>query len=339
VDEPIASSPTGWPFILEFFKFAVPFFLATAFYFNFQKQYDRVSKPFPLGARLLRLWIPYCLWSIIYLAYKVAKYWVDNDTSKIGQLFQDPFQLIFTGGAAFQLYFIPLLMTGTLLVWLMIYLTEQKLNPIILSVMTIVGMGLYEWLITSGNSFNNNQGIAFQGLIASGSVETLDINFFLRTIAILFAWLIRCFPYITIAMLFGNPDIHRKFFEFKPLSLKLAIVFFILINSIGIYVLPTAVYEVLRGYSSLVLAILVSPKIPYQKWINDLGNASFGIYLIHLILVESTYIVLGRLVPTWIDRPQTFSLLFLSLLILLGSWMLTTLLNRIPRVSKILFGA
>lgn len=339
VDEPIKSSPLGWSWLLEFSKFAVPFFLATAFYFNFQKQYDKLTKPFPIGSRLLRLLIPYCTWTVIYLAYKVTKYGIDRDLDKVGQLFEDPFQLILTGGAAFQLYFIPLLMTGTALVWLMINLTKQKLSPALLGAITVVGLGLYQWLIASGNTFNNSEGIAFEQLLPLSSINSAFITVLLRGILVAVAWLIRCFPYITIAMLLGNHRLHAKLFEFKASSLGLAIVSFLVINGFGIHFLPAAIYEILRGYITLCLGLFLSEKIPDQSWIRSLGNAAFGIYLIHLILVESFYIVIGRVFPTWIDQVSTFSLLLLSVLILLLSWMITTFLDRIPRSSKLLFGA
>lgn len=332
-DETIANNPWGWSSVLEFSKFAVPFFLATAFYLNFQKIYSQ-STSFPLGSRLLRLLIPYGIWSGIYLLYKVAKYGVEGDFSRISQIFQDPFALIFTGGAAFHLYFLPLLMAGTILVGGLAPWTRRI--PIgLLGAFVLLSLGGYQWLLASGNEFNNGQGMAFSELL-TGSLQE---NALIRAIAVFAAWVIRCCPYVAIAMVLNHPVVAKRFPPFNQAYLIVALLAFFCINAWGLQTLPAALYEIGRGYITLAVAILISQSLKYQNWIQSLGNCSFGIYLGHLILVEATYIILARLTPDWIATISTVSLLTIAFLVLLSSWGITYLLRRVPQVSKILFGA
>ena len=112
-DEGISVHPPIWEFIVKFSNFAVPFFLATSFYLAIKKLYISGSK-YKLKPRLSRLLIPYGFWTLVYLLYKALKYLVDNELDRLNSLFQDPVALIFLGGAAFHLYFLPLLFAGTI---------------------------------------------------------------------------------------------------------------------------------------------------------------------------------------------------------------------------------
>ncbi|SRR5579883_1404735 len=98
---------------LFFTGFAVPFFLATSFYLMAQKLYCSNS-PYSLKSRLKNILTPYLIWTLIYLLFRTIKCLVIGDYQKISLLFSDPISILFFGGAAVQLYFIPLLMTGTI---------------------------------------------------------------------------------------------------------------------------------------------------------------------------------------------------------------------------------
>ena len=111
-DEGIVVEPPGWAAVVQFSGFAVPFFLATSFYLATDRLYVS-DRPSNLKLRLTRLLIPYGFWSIIYILQKIVKYALKNDFDKLLELFQDPIALIFFGGAAFHLYFLPLLLAGT----------------------------------------------------------------------------------------------------------------------------------------------------------------------------------------------------------------------------------
>lgn len=331
-DEPLTASPYGWSIILEFSKFAVPFFLSASFYFAFTKFYT-TRKPFQLQHRAMRLLVPYLIWSGIYIGYKGLKYWVDGDTDKLLTLLQDPVGIIFCGGAAFHLYFLPLLMTGTIIVSLIHLLPHREVNFYVLISLFIITLVSYQALLASGNEFNNAQGAAFLTLlngVPDGSWVRLPMVFI--------AWSVRCLPYILLAMIGTHPVLQRQQLSFRRWQLPAAIALFITINLVGIYVLPAAVYELGRGYSGLILAIVLSQVLRESDWIQDLGLCSFGIYLSHLLFVESFYIVVNRIYPTFLSGASSLTLLVCAALILLVCWGLTNLLKQRKMTASFLLG-
>lgn len=335
-DEPLTASPLGWATILEFSKFAVPFFLAASFYLSFLKFYT-TQKPFQLQSRAMRLLIPYGIWSAIYLGYKALKYLVDGEADKIATLLQDSIGIIFCGGAAFHLYFLPLLMIGTVLVKLIYLLPRREINFYLLVGLFIVTLAGYQGLLTSGNEFNNAQGAAFLTMLNSIS-PALTNNILVRLPAVALAWVIRCLPYILLAMIWSHPKLQSWQFEFRQWHLLGAIALFIAINLVGIHILPAAVYELGRGYVGLLLALAVSHVLEETPWIQDLGVASFGIYLSHLLFVESFYIIINRVYPTFLSSVSSLILLICSGLILLVCWWLTNLAKQRKMMASFLLG-
>ncbi|HEY9603277.1 MAG TPA: acyltransferase family protein [Allocoleopsis sp.] len=108
----------------SFCSFAVPFFLATSFYLMVRKLYINKTK-YSLISRMQRLLIPYIFWSALYLFLKSARFLLLNESDDLRKLFLDPISLIFIGGSSVQLYFLPLLLAGTLLMPLAAYLIKK----------------------------------------------------------------------------------------------------------------------------------------------------------------------------------------------------------------------
>lgn len=336
MDEPLTVYPYGWATILEFSKFAVPFFLSASFYLSFLKFYSS-QKPFKFQARAIRLLVPYGIWSSLYLAYKGLKYIADGETDQIATLLQDPIGLIFCGGAAFHLYFLPLLMIGTVLVQILHFLPKRDINIYLLIGLFIISLAAYQGLIASGNQFNNAQRAAFLTMLNNIS-PSLNNNILVRLPMVALAWTIRCLPYVILAMIWHHPKVQSRKIEFQTWQLTLVAILFITINLVGTHVLPAAVYEVGRGYLGLTFALMASHILQGNDWIRSLGLASFGIYLSHLILVESFYIGINRVYPAFLSDVSSPVLLFCSGLILLGCWWLTNLVKRRELVALFLLG-
>ena len=335
-DEPLTVFPHGWATILEFSKFAVPFFLATSFYLSFLKFYSS-QKPFRLQTRAMRLLIPYGIWSSIYLCYKGLKYLANGEAGKITTLLQDPIGLIFCGGAAFHLYFLPLLMIGTILIKFVYLLPRRNINFYLLVGLFIVTLAGYQGLLATGNEFNNAQGAAFLTVLNNLS-PTLRTNSLVRLPMVALAWAIRCLPYILFAMICTHPKVQNRPLVFQWWQLPLVGILFIAVNLVGIHILPAAVYELGRGYLGLMVALVVSNVLYDKDWIHELGFASFGIYLSHLLLIESFYIVINRVYPAFLSNTSSLTLLICSGLILLGCWWLTNLVKQREKVALFLFG-
>ena len=75
--------------LTDFFRFALPFFLAVSFYLlaNPEKEYSLSKLVF---LRWNRLIIPYFIWSLIYLTSRLIKGLITGK-SDLSSLFQDPF--------------------------------------------------------------------------------------------------------------------------------------------------------------------------------------------------------------------------------------------------------
>ena len=330
-DEGIPVLPAGWAQILQFSYFAVPFFLATSFYLASAKLY--ASGKFQLSSRLQRLLIPYAFWTIFYLGYKAAKYLVDNRPERLSVVFRDPFALIFCGGAAFHLYFLPLLITGTILIKFVELWSKNKVKLKLLIYLFVLSLIGYEILLISGNDFNNISGVAFQSLLNS-TLPSGNLNPLLRLILIVLAWTIRCLPYIFLALFFNHPRVGQHLPKFNKKNAIALLFIFLILNIFGHYFLPQGIEEVIIGYAALLAAIYLSIILPESPMILNLGVCSFGIYLIHLLIVETFQMVSKRVYPTLLIQPSLFSLLTVTTLTFLISWMVISISFKRKLVSR-----
>lgn len=77
--------------------------------------------------------MPYLLWSLLYVVTKLAIAFLAKETAQIPQILADPVAIVFLGGASYHLYFIPLLIAGTTLLYLANYLNQVKYSIFLLS--------------------------------------------------------------------------------------------------------------------------------------------------------------------------------------------------------------
>ncbi|MDJ0732791.1 MAG: acyltransferase [Nostocaceae cyanobacterium] len=337
-DEGISTHPQLWTKILEFSGFAVPFFLATSFYLTFNKIY-KTQGQYSLAQRLKRLLIPYLFWTGVYVGYKLFKYVLQNEIGNISKLFQDPVALIFFGSAAFQLYFLPLLASGTIIVKPISSLVKKQINIKYLALLSILSLGLYQTLILSGNSFEIRSSIAFQDLLNNPYFFQFQDNQILRIFLVAIAMIVRCLPYIFIAMFLSHPQIQKKILQKQSILLTtLLTIMFLTVNTFGSSLLPQAIHELSRGYLALLLGIQASNYLKPNKLINNLSICSFGIYLIHLLFVETFQILESRIYPGGMFRVSTPNLLIFALLTLAFSWIATDILMGKKSLARLMFG-
>ncbi|MBF2026598.1 MAG: acyltransferase family protein [Oscillatoriales cyanobacterium C42_A2020_001] len=336
IDEGVQNVPAAWSKITDFSLFAVPFFLATAFYFAINKLYQS-KEPYPLRQRLLRLLIPYGFWSIFYLVYKSAKYVAGGDSAKLAEIFQDPLSIIFFGGAAFHLYFLPLLATGTLLIRVVENLITRKVSLRGLGILALVSVLLYEAVLLSGDGLKTPENIAFESLLTAVFPTGNSIPL-VRLILVVLFWALKCLPYVMLAAVLTHPTFNQRFLKLVGRYALLGIIVFVILNGFGSFVLPPAIYEVARGYTALIAAIAFSFLLKENALIRNLGLCSFGIYLIHLLFVEVFQSVFVRLNPNYVNDPSIVVFLLASMVILVLSWGITALLMKRKMLSRLLFG-
>lgn len=343
--------------LIETSRFAVPFFLASSFYLMTKKLYvseQQTSLISLLKSRSQRLLVPYFFWSLIYFALRLAK--TLSESGSINSLFQDPILLIFLGGASIHLYFLPLLFTGSFLIILAEYLVSRHLKLNTLIFLAVVSITVYEWQIISGNDFKffvkfgvdclaeaNACSIAYLNL--QNPVFPNYSNQIVRLFFVAIAWLIKCLPYTLLAMVLNHPRIKKITSSLNInhaislLSLTLVITTLWLLNLYNILPFPQSVYELGTAFSLLLCGIALSHKLPESKAIENLGVSSFGIYLIHYLILTIYVTILPKVLPNIAVLPAVVTMLLISTIGFVTSWLIVSNLMKIKIVSKTLFSA
>ncbi|MBW4421982.1 MAG: acyltransferase [Myxacorys californica WJT36-NPBG1] len=319
------------------FYFAVPFFLATAFYFLTRKSAINLSSKF-WKSRIHRIVVPYIVWSVIYLIVRSFFFIAAHKSDRLAELFQDPLGLVFFGRASYQLYFLPLLLAGTSLLLVAKYLLDRKINLLGLTVIAVAGIAVNQLIYATGNGFQLGEGIAFASIlkwIPSGIGYTIA-----RVILVEMVWVIWCVPYLFTALilhrLLATPKISRL--QPQPLAI-LFLVLFILTATFGKVWLFHSLQEVLVAYSLLLLGIFGSHYFKKSKLAANLGACSFGIYLIHPIPMNIVKVLLAKVFPSLTQQVSIASMLTFSISSFLLSWLIVSLLSRHKSLAQYAFGA
>jgi peptidoglycan/LPS O-acetylase OafA/YrhL len=323
------------------FYFAVPFFLATAFYFMTSKPEIAYSSRF-WKSRFERLLIPYAIWSSIFLISRVVFFTLSKKTDRWEQLLQDPLSITFLGGASYHLYFLPLLFAGTFLVLLIPYIEKIKVRKLGLILLSILSIILYNTLEISGNSFQLGANFAFQSFLNFESIN-IELHPLLRLFLVEVAWIIRCLPYFFIALtlnrLLQNQNTKTQYSLSSFLGISFVILF-VIFDLLGNF-LPQALKEILLGFALLLLSIFLSGNFSNNirsKITLSMGMCSFGVYLIHPFVMIFTKSIIGKFLPGITDSVSIFSMLALSVPTFVISWILVACFVRNKTIAKYLFG-
>ncbi|MBD2338941.1 acyltransferase [Calothrix sp. FACHB-156] len=318
--------------------FAVPFFLAVSFYFLLKKIYSD-NKGYSLTARLKFLALPYVVWTLIYLLFRLVKYLTHNEISKMLTLFGDPIAILFLGGAAVQLYFIPLLISGIICFNIVNRIINKSLfyDLKIIVLLAILSIGIYELILDTGNAFHLGKNLAFINLINS-TIPELNSNQIIRLLLVELSWFLRCLPYIFIAMILNHPVLNRIILK---LSNKYIVIFFCLAFFIHVYsvfcnlIFPPFINEIIITYLYVVFSILLSNKMSDNYWLKNMSVCSFGIYLIHHLLVEFIRPVIYKFYPGSITLITVSTCATISFLL---SWLFVFYLRKYTKARVLLFG-
>lgn len=315
------------------FYFAVPFFLAAFFYFSTQKLPLNVSISF-WQKKFRRIVIPYLLWSLFYVISKTIIFLLTHNNSQIKQLLSDPLAITFLGAASYHLYFLPLLVSGTLLLPLANYFNHQPKSLTLLSLFSVLSLIIYQLLLTNNNSFDLGNYTAFPNILNLISTSSWLYSP-LRIILVNLAWMIRCSPYFFITMLINQ--LFKKY-DYKWLyrqSIIILIFFgFLYVNISGNNFISEAVSEIAIAFSLLLLGIAISYYLKKNTLINNLGLCSFGIYLIHPFVKSVVEIIIVQLIPQLTQSVSIMSMLGYSISTFLISWLLVAILLKNKTFSQ-----
>ncbi|TBR61953.1 acyltransferase [Mastigocladus laminosus UU774] len=318
------------------FSFAVPFFLATSFYFSMGKVYTGLSVDF-WKQRFQRIIVPYIIWTVFYLFSKILMFNISKQPDKIKDLFLDPVSMIFFGGASLQLYYLPLLIVGTCLLIIAEYLVRRHSRLIVIVFLSIVSTVTYNLFVVSGNDFQLGPNIAFQNIVKLIAPNANEIPLW-RIVFVEVAFIIRCLPYLFIAMVFQRLISSQKYTKNVKYIILFLFVCFLTVCSYGKLILPIVVQDLLLGFSLLFLGIYLSKYLTSNSLINSLGSCSFGIYLIHIFYINIFQFLLEKNLPILMAKVTMFSLIIFSVCSFLLSWLTVYLMRKNKFIAKYMFG-
>jgi peptidoglycan/LPS O-acetylase OafA/YrhL len=336
-DEVIEHLPEGWSFILNFSAFAVPFFLATSFYLMVGRLYNSPSQPIQWTKRLSRLLIPYAFWSIFYLGIKISRHLLKHQIGKVQTLLENWPGLIFLGQSEFHLYFIPLLISGILVVILTESLIRKQIKlslSLFLLFFSLIIYQLYSsFLDASSSSF------IFSSTIINQSSD-IQKNAYSALIYILkiMGFLFRCLPYVVAALVLNNSTIKNRLLNLRVTDILISLAAFAILNALPSALIPKVLGELLRGYSTLILALGASNYIRGNSIVSSLGSCSFGIYLMHLLILQILWSFFQKIGMNF--EKISFLLLMMTVILTFAiSWLATFTLMKQKKVSSLIFGA
>lgn len=329
---PISSAAENFRLL---FYFAVPFFIATSFYLMVNRPKIEISGRF-WRSRIERIVIPYIAWTIIYLSLKLVLFPLSDRGEQIAVIFQDPWGIVFLGGASYHLYFLPLIFTGSFLVVVANYLNKKHISlPYLLFLLGLSLIG-YQIAIWSDNNFQLGANVAFVSILQLINPDFPGYNL-VRLILVAIAWLLRCLPYLLASIIYANLIKNQRLRFPGRTAILFWLATFIIVNTSGT-MLPLAFREIAISFSLLSLAISLSNYLNNSQFIINLGKCSFGIYLLHPLIKSGVEVFLHKFIPTIVQSISITSMIVYSGLTFVMSWYVVSLGIKNKAIAKYLFG-
>jgi len=324
-----------------FSNFSVPFFLVTAFYFMINSLFSLKRNGY-LKSRAIRLLFPYIIWSLIHILARLFKSFIlKADSENFSKFIGDPINIIFFGSASVQLYFLPLLFSGTLAA-IVITRYLKKESPIgLLLILFILSIITDRLLLDSGNSFQLGKGIAFESLAAE-IWSSANMNSISRVVLVNFSWTIRCLPYIFAGIILNESSVKTAMQNYNNKQNRMYLMLFtIAIVCILLLNIPLIVdiAAIILPYTALILGIVLSKEVEANALLENIGYCSFGIYLIHDLIALGFAVVITKVYPGIVGiQLSAIALLLIAGVVFLVSWGATFIISMNKKISTIFLG-
>ncbi len=216
------------------------------------------------------------------------------------------------------------------------FLLNNIYNIKILIILIISSTGLYQLILTSGNSFYLGYNTAFVNLVQS-TIPDLNNYYLIRLILIYICWFLKCLPYIFIAILLNNPIFTKNYFK---LSKTHTIIFFGLFIILQVWEISgilkfSLVQELCAAYVCLLFGISLSNQLKENYIITSLCICSFGIYLMHHLVIEFIRPIVSKIYSASVD---TVPVLICTLFSFSLTWLIVFYLRKSQKYRKLLFG-
>ena len=315
------------------FYFAVPFFIATYFYFATKKSDPNLDLSF-WQKKFKRIVIPYLLWSGLFISLKSLIALASGDIAGLAKLWSDPVAIIFFGKASYHLYFLPLVLAGTLLLYSVKSLLKFKSSLLLLVLGLIISIAFNHWLSVSENAFDLGKHIAFPTVLNLFSFNGFFYSL-ARIMLVNLSWIFTCIPYFIMALLLNHSlKVHRYRWLYYPSTSLLFLLGFITVNATRSEVTLDLLFKAAIAYLLLLFGLSISPKIEANLLISRLGACSFGIYLIHPLVKTIADLIVPRLAPQMTQSVSIASIFCYCLPTFLISWLMVHLLKQHKQLSS-----
>jgi surface polysaccharide O-acyltransferase-like enzyme len=307
--------------------FVVPYFLAVSLYLTVGRLLVKGSQGFARD-RIKRLIVPYLFWSVVFVAVRCVLYATSGRHEDLRQLLTSPLPLIFLGTASADLYFIPLLLVGEIIAVLLVAGFGERLRrPAFAWALAVLGLVASYFGIFRNALFLKDPSVS----------DAIRVPLTLAADAL---W---TFPFVSVAILFQVPGVRRRIAGLSlPVACVLAVFAFglDLMGSSGAIesVVPYPLWELVVAFSLLAFAIAVSPTIPSSRWLSSLAACTFGIYLMHPLVIEVVERIVIRLRVWHASEADAVPIALVAAVTFALSWGFVAMTLRLPIPARILYG-
>lgn len=318
----------------EIANFAVPFFLATSAFFAVRSIGPTRSAWSVARARLGRLLLPYAAWTAIYIGLKAVSAQLADDPERLDALFEDPGRLVFLGGASVQLYFLPMLAVGMLMLPLvdtMVRALRYRADAIGFAAVCLVPYWYLGW---NGNAYDIATATGLRDAIDPTRVEAVDAV--VRVLVVLAVWALRLLPYLGLAV------VVRAYRLDERVPRALLVVGAALWLWVELMVRPFQPF-ILRELSvsfPLLLACFAlrspAPGARLTRVVSSVAKHSFGIFLAHTAVLQVVQDVVDRARPGTLDTVTPGLVIATTVPTFLLAWVAAVVIDRIRPLRRLL---
>lgn len=330
-DAPVAGAAVN---LREVANFAVPFFLATSAVFSVKSIAPTRSAWSITRQRLTRLLVPYAAWTVIYIALKAASAALADDPDRIDSLFRDPGRLVLLGGASLQLYFLPMLAVGMLLlpaVDAVVRRLRYKTDALGFAALAILPYWYLGW---TGNGYHIPDATAFRDLIDPNRTRAGEAV--LRVLLVLVVWLLRFLPYLAVAVVIRVYQLDRR----CPRWVLLAAVGVFVLVMVGFRPFQPQILKELAVSFPLLLVCFLTPGPAtagrFSRAVGSVARHSFGIFLVHTAVLQVVQDVGDRVHAGFTDRVTLGVAVACAVPTFLIAWVAASVIDRIKPLRKLL---
>lgn len=325
---------SGAATLREVVSFAVPFFLAASAFFAVRSISPSRSAGSITRARLGRLLLPYIAWSAIYVGLKALSGAIADDPDRVRDLFRDPGRLVFLGGASVQLYFLPMLAVGMLLLPVVDALARRlryRADAIGLAALSLVPYWYLGW---NGNAYDIGTATAFRDLVDPD--RTKAVHAVVRLLLVAVAWAARLLPYLTMAVVLRAYRVDRD----RPRwLLAVAAVLFVAVEVLNRPFQPYILRELAVSFTLVVLCFAVRAPRPgglVARAVDSVAKHSFGIFLAHTAVLQVVQDVADKADAGFLDTITPAKVALTAVPTFLLAWLGAAIIDRIRPLRRLL---